>query len=75
MTDDENRKCPNCGEGCWRDSADVGVGVIFGPWGCPCGWSEDPRYNVLSGPKFTELGGRIDQYGCITPNDSSSIEP
>lgn len=61
--------CPNCGSECWRDSADVGVGVIYGPWGCSCGWSEDERYNLLAGPKTTELGGAIDQWGGITPSN------
>jgi hypothetical protein len=60
-------KCENCGEEAWREDCDVGVGIIYGPWGCPCGWSEDPRYNVLDGPKVTELGGTIDQWGGITP--------
>ncbi len=33
--------CPKCGADCWRESADVGVGIIYGPWGCPeCCWSE-----------------------------------
>lgn len=37
--------CKNCGQEAWRESCDVGVGVIYGPYGCPCGWSEDERYN------------------------------
>lgn len=33
--------CPVCGDECWRDEVDVGVGVIYGPYGCSsCGWSE-----------------------------------
>jgi len=41
-----NLKCPECSEACDRDAVDVGVGVIYGPWGCnTCGWSEDPKYN------------------------------
>lgn len=33
--------CPKCGDDCWRDSADVGVGIIYGPYNCTyCGWSE-----------------------------------
>lgn len=36
--------CPQCGQECDRDSVDVGVGVIHGPWGCyGCGWSEYDR--------------------------------
>lgn len=61
--------CPRCWTDCYRDSADVGVGIIYGPWGCPrCGWSEDERYDLTNGPKFTEQGGSIDQYGGITPS-------
>ena len=33
-------KCPKCGDDCERDSVDVGVGIIHGPYGCPsCAWS------------------------------------
>lgn len=63
-------QCPACGGGCCRESADVGIGIIYGPWGCPCGWSEDERYNLLAGPKLTERGGMIDQYGGITPREA-----
>lgn len=38
--DYDAKVCPECGDNCWRDSADVGVGIIYGPWGCSCGWSE-----------------------------------
>jgi len=41
--------CPKCGEECDRDSVDVGVGVIHGPYGCGCGWSEEPRYDASEG--------------------------
>lgn len=60
--------CPKCDDECWRDSADVGVGVMYGPWGCPsCGWSESREYDVSEGPKRTPEGGRIDQWGGVTP--------
>ena len=55
----ETYACEKCGEDCCRDEVDVGVGVIHGPWGCPCcGWSEDSRYDSSSGPspKQLELG-------------------
>lgn len=58
--------CPRCGEECIRDSADVGVGTMYGPWGCYCGWSEDPRYDVSQGPKV-EGGYRVDPWGGLTP--------
>lgn len=60
--------CPKCGTECWRESADVGVGVIYGPWGCPqCGWSDAEEFDISDGPKTTEHGGRIDQFGGVTP--------
>lgn len=49
--------CPKCGEECWRDDVDVGVGIIYGPYGCPgCGWSEDREYDHSNGvaPAQTE---------------------
>ena len=47
----ETRNCPKCGGECWRESVDVEVGVIHGPWGCSdCGWSEDPYYDSSEGP-------------------------
>lgn len=58
--------CPNCGQPCGRDEADVGVGIIYGPWGCPCGWSESERFNVSDGPKC-ENGYRVDSRGGLTP--------
>lgn len=68
---DDRTQCPKCGDECDRDSVDVGVGVIHGPWGCPaCGWSEDPEYDLSSGQ--SELrgdGSVIDQFGgCHPPN-------
>lgn len=42
-------KCPKCNAECIRDEVDVGVGVMFGPWGCMCGWSEDSRYDSSEG--------------------------
>lgn len=41
--------CPKCGEETWRESADVGVGVIYGPYGCDCGWSEWSHYDYSEG--------------------------
>ncbi|MEU4558401.1 hypothetical protein AB0F72_08425 [Actinoplanes sp. NPDC023936] len=59
--------CPNCGVMCDRDEADVGVGIIYGPWGCYCGWSERAEYNLLDGPKLTPDGYELDQWGGATP--------
>jgi hypothetical protein len=65
-------KCPKCNEDCERDSVDIGVGIIHGPYGCAmCGWSEDSDYD-LSGDKdpVDEKGGVIDQYGGYHPPGS-----
>ena len=58
--------CPNCGCECERESVDVGVGIIYGPWGCHCGWSEDDFYNQLTGPKYHNWIF-VDQYGMGHP--------
>lgn len=64
----ETMECPHCKSECWRESCDVGVGVIFGPWGCPhCGWSEDERYDLRGGQKKTDEGYSLDQVGGATP--------
>lgn len=66
--------CPKCGgDRLHQDSADVGVGVISGPWGCPdCGWSEDEAYDLSDGRSpLDEKGGAIDQYGGYHPPGSS----
>jgi len=60
--------CPKCNCECDRDSVDVGVGVIHGPWGCAnCYWSEDSRYDRSEGtsPAQLEAGPTryVDQYG------------
>jgi hypothetical protein len=59
--------CPRCGRAACRDEADVGVGTIFGPWGCCCGWSESADYDVTDGPKLTAAGYELDQWGGATP--------
>ncbi len=58
--------CPECGEGCGRDAADVGVGIIYGPWGCGCGWSEDTEYSHSD--KYDSRGG-------YTPPGMSDEDP
>ena len=68
---DDTQACPKCGEDCDRDSADVGVGIIYGPWGCPaCGWSSDPHYDRSGGesPGQREMPSHyVDQFGGATP--------
>lgn len=42
--------CPKCGGFCDRESVDIGIGVIQGPYGCfDCGWSEYPEYDSSEG--------------------------
>jgi hypothetical protein len=48
MTQEPEHRCPKCGTNC--DSVDVGVGIMYGPYGCPgCGWSEDSEYDLSEG--------------------------
>ena len=63
--------CENCGHECYRDEADVGVGIIYGPWGCPCGWSECDEYNQLLGNGgIQEDGSYVDPQGVIYQKDN-----
>lgn len=60
--------CPKCNAECWRDEVDIGVGTIYGPYGCPeCGWSEDAEYDRSSGDgnkaEAKLPGWHIDQWG------------
>ena len=65
--------CPKCGGETWQDSADVGVGVIYGPRGCgDCGWSESEAYDLSSGRSpIDENGGVTDQFGGYYPPGNS----
>lgn len=70
-------ECPHCGAPgaeLWRDSANVGVGIIYGPWGCPqCGWSESEEYDQTRGVnrRPDARGGYKDQFGGYHPPGSS----
>lgn len=55
--------CHACGERAEWESVDVGVGVIYGPWGCYCGWSSDPRYNQLR----SDVHKHTDPFGFYYP--------
>jgi hypothetical protein len=67
----EQQHCPKCGEECQRDEVDVGVGIIYGPWGCPgCGWSSDPQYDHSEGgackaqsENYPDAERYVDQFG------------
>lgn len=62
--------CPRCSEReLWREEADVGVGIIYGPWGCPCcGWSESEEYDLEFGGGVQDDGSYLDPYGGLTPS-------
>lgn len=61
---DETCGCPHCGEACDRESADVGIGVIYGPWGCAnCGWSSDSQYDSREGVQRDGEDRVFDQWG------------
>jgi len=63
-----NETCPRCGgDELHQDAVDVGVGVIHGPRGCPCGWSEDPEYDLEKGGGVQADGSYMDPYGGLTP--------
>jgi hypothetical protein len=67
--------CPRCGEyELYRESVDVGVGVIHGPYGCPCGWSEDEEYDAEKGGGWQEDGGYCDPYGGYWPKDNPVVK-
>lgn len=59
--------CPHCRRPAHRDEVDVGVGIMCGPFGCPCGWSESEEYDASDGPKLTADGYELDQWGGATP--------
>ncbi len=61
--------CPRCEEReLYRDSADVGVGIIYGPYGCPCcGWSESEQCDMQKGGGVQDDGSYLDPYGGILP--------
>ena len=69
MTGEKPMKCPKCGEECMRESVDVGVGTIHGPWGCYCGWSEWEYYDSSEGksPAQKESKYFVDSRGVIHP--------
>lgn len=60
-------ECPRCGEEAWRDSVDVGVGVIHGPYGCACGWSESETYDLEFGGGLQDNGSYLDSQGGLLP--------
>lgn len=66
--------CPRCGDTCGRDEVDVGVGVIFGPYGCGCGWSEHEEYDAEFGGGYQTGGGYLDPNGGFWPEQNPVIQ-
>ena len=60
--------CPRCGlHDLDRDTVHNGVALLFGPYGCLCGWSEDPEYDLKFKGGTQKDGSFIDQFGGRTP--------
>jgi hypothetical protein len=53
----ETGKCEQCGERMEREDVDVGVGKIYGPWRCVCGYDEREE-SLLSFPEVDREIGR-----------------
>lgn len=65
--------CPKCGRRCGREEAHNGIAMLYGPWGCYCGWSEDSQYDRSAGQSGIVDGGIIDQWGMMTVMDESEV--
>ena len=65
-------QCPKCNDTCKQESVDIGVGVIYGPWGCPsCAWCQDSTYDLSEDQSPIRSDGVVfDQYGCLYPRDN-----
>jgi hypothetical protein len=75
MEAEQAMNCPNCNDQCVRDEVDVGVGVITGPWGCGCGWSESAGYNALTGTGGWQADGSYhDPQGGHWPKDNPVVK-
>lgn len=61
--------CPRCGSTeIYRDDVNIGVGIIYGPYGCPeCGWSESEEYDLEFDGGLQEDGSYLDPYGGLWP--------
>lgn len=68
--------CPRCDGATDRDVADVGVGVLYGPWGCTegCGWSEWEEYDSLFGGGLQPDGGYRDPQGGYWPKGNPVVK-
>jgi hypothetical protein len=69
--------CPKCSTPVWRESVDLGVGIYYGPYGCPeCGWSEWKEYDLSNGESPAQLENpnhHVDQWGGLHPNVNKNL--
>lgn len=63
----ESMSCPICGNEAMRDEVHNGVAMLYGPWGCACGWSESEEFDLSGGASPERESGCIDQFGGFTP--------
>lgn len=68
----ERQECPRCSEQCWRDSVHNGLAMLYGPWGCECGWSEYEEYDQTKAQQPAD--GHVDQWGGFTRRRESDNE-
>lgn len=54
--------CPKCGKQCGRDEVHNGVAMLYGPWGCMCGWSEWEEYDMSEGQRSRLVLSKIEGY-------------
>lgn len=57
MLHESEMDCPICGRECNRDEVHNGVMMLYGPWGCQCGWSEWEEYCDNPDPSIDSMGG------------------
>lgn len=68
----DTQLCPLCQSECARDEVHNGVTMLYGPYGCDCGWSEDARYNLHEVAQPAD--GVIDSRGGFTPKGRQGIK-
>lgn len=64
--DRKPEKCPRCGGELTRDAVDIGVGVQYGPAGCPdCYWLENKADGLpLNADQVCKHGVAMDVHCC-----------
>jgi hypothetical protein len=77
MMTSELMSCPKCGDRCERDSVDVGVGVIRGPYGCPskAQLQVRPRYTKSRDCASASRPQRSERWSALAAIMSSLLGP